>query len=139
MVASPLPLKLFVLAGLLLGAQAAQAQTPATSSAAAPPCSSISGHVSGNGKPMAGVTVSVRGTRLLTITNGEGYFTLATPDVVKPTLELSAAGYESQTVPVAACTPLDLELALLPGTRIKQHGKRKGFIMKTSGMDPKAQ
>lgn len=123
-------MKYLILAGglLLSGARAASAQTaPATGL----PCASLSGYVLGSAKPMAGATVAVQGTRLLAITNSEGYYTLPTANVAKPTLLISAAGYEPLTLTPTTCADEHIELQILPGTRIKQRGKRKGFIMKT--------
>ena len=124
---------LFTWSLLLGGAGTAWAQTaPAT----ALPCASLSGYVLGSDKPLAGVTVAVPGTRLVAITNGEGYFTLATANVAQPVLVFSAAGYEPQTLTPTTCADAHVEMQLLPGTRIKQRGKRKGFIMKTGTPTP---
>ncbi|MGI4833780.1 MAG: carboxypeptidase-like regulatory domain-containing protein [Janthinobacterium lividum] len=113
-------------------AQTAPATAPTTTPAAGPPCSALSGYVLGNDKPLAGATVAVPGTRLLAITNSEGYYTLPTANVPKPTLLFSAAGYEPQSITPTTCADEHVEMQLLPGTRIKQRGKRKGFIMKTA-------
>lgn len=134
----------FALLLALLGGSgvAAAQQMPGTTRPAAPApaapapaptrlCATISGHVLGNGQPLAGATVTVEGTRLVTITNGEGFFTLNIDQVQHPKLQFSAAGYEPQAVPLTSCNTFDVELPLLPGTRIKQRGKKKGFIMKT--------
>ncbi|RZK51116.1 MAG: carboxypeptidase-like regulatory domain-containing protein [Hymenobacter sp.] len=123
-------LSLLLLTGLAPVAQAQTAPTPAPAPATRV-CAAVSGSVTGNGKPLAGVTVSVPGTRLLTITNGEGFFTLTLDNVAHARLDFSAAGYEPQSLPLASCAPVTVDLALLPGTRIKQRGKRKGFIIKT--------
>jgi hypothetical protein len=131
-------MKYFLLAGsfLLFGARLAGAQTapvPAAAAVAAgPPCAALSGYVMGNNKPLAGATVSIQGTRLLTITNSEGYYTLAAANVPKPTLLFSAAGYEAQSISPTSCADEHVEMQLLPGTRIKKRGKRKGFIMETA-------
>jgi len=131
-------MKYFLLLGsLLLGASysatAQIAPAPAAAGVAAgPPCAALSGYVMGNDKPLAGATVSVQGTRLLTITNSEGYYTLPAANVPKPTLLFSAAGYEAQSLAPTTCADEHVEMQLLPGTRIKQRGKRKGFIMKTA-------
>jgi len=82
-------------------------------------------------KPLAGASIFVKGTSIILITNEEGFFTLPASVVNFPTLSVSAAGYAPQDYTYATCTPVTLEMQLLPGTRIKQHGKRKGFIMKT--------
>lgn len=131
-------MKYFLLAAsfFLSARYAATAQTvpvpAATAVAAGPPCAALSGYVMGNSKPLAGATVSVQGTRLLTITNSEGYYTLPAANVPKPTLLFSAAGYEAQSIAPTTCVDEHVEMQLLPGTRIKKRGKRKGFIMETA-------
>jgi hypothetical protein len=82
-------------------------------------------------KPLAGASIFVKGTSIILITNEEGFFTLPASVASFPTLAVSAAGYAPQDYTYTNCTPVTLEMQLLPGTRIKQHGKRKGFIMKT--------
>jgi hypothetical protein len=82
-------------------------------------------------KPLAGVSIFVKGTSIILITNEEGFFTLPASVATFPTLSVSAAGYAPQDYTYTSCVPATLEMELLPGTRIKQHGKRKGFIMKT--------
>lgn len=95
------------------------------------PCGTFTGRVMASEKPLAGVSIFVKGTSIILITNEEGFFTLPATVVNFPTLSVSAAGYAPQDFTYATCTPAMLEMQLLPGTRIKQHGKRKGFIMKT--------
>ncbi len=99
--------------------------------AAARACSAFSGRVMAGGKPLAGVSLSVKGTITVLITNEEGFFTLPATGAGFPTLTVSAAGYAPQVLTLASCAPVTLELEMLPGTRIKKHGKRKGFITKT--------
>lgn len=121
----------------LAGAAPTWAQTvptppPATEAPTQPqPCAVFSGRVSASEKPLAGVTVAVKGTHLILITNEEGFFTLPAQITQFPTLAVSAAGYAPIELTLSSCTPVMVELQLLPGTRIKQRGKRKGFIMKT--------
>ena len=94
-------------------------------------CNAFSGRILASGKPLAGVSLSVKGTITILITNEEGFFTLPATGAGFPVLMVSAAGYAPQVLTLASCTPVMLELELLPGTRIKKHGKRKGFITKT--------
>ena len=125
---------LLFLAGLLLcRAVPAFSQTtpPAAYDAAARPCATFSGRVLAADKPLAGVSLAVKGTINILITNEEGFFTLPATGPGFPTLTVSAAGYAPQVLTLSSCTPVTVELALLPGTRIKKHGKRKGFITKT--------
>lgn len=119
---------LLLLLSLALGG-AAQAQTT-------PPCTTLSGYVFGSDKPLAGVTITVQGTRLLAISNSEGYYAIAGNSTEQPTLAFSAAGYEPQNITAKTCTEARVEMVLLPGTRIKQRGKRKGFIIKTGSPTP---
>jgi hypothetical protein len=109
-----------------------QAVSPKVSATTTPrPCGTFNGRVMANEKPLAGVSIFVKGTNIILITNEEGFFTLPASVVNFPTLEVSAAGYAPQELTFTSCVPVTLEMQLLPGTRIKQHGKRKGFIMKT--------
>lgn len=121
-------LAISLLAASPLLAQSQIAQLPAT---APRPCGTYSGRVMANDKPLAGASVFVKGTSIILITNEEGFFTLPASVVNFPTLAVSAAGYGPQELTYTSCTPVTLEMELLPGTRIKQRGKRKGFIMKT--------
>ncbi|MDO7884776.1 carboxypeptidase-like regulatory domain-containing protein [Hymenobacter cheonanensis] len=106
-----------------------QAAPPAATTAR--PCGTFNGRVMAGEKPLAGTSIFVKGTSIILITNEEGFFTLPASVVNFPTLAVSAAGYAPQEFTYTTCTPVTLEMQLLPGTRIKQHGKRKGFIMKT--------
>lgn len=103
----------------------------AATATTARPCGTFNGRVMASEKPLAGASIFVKGTSIILITNEEGFFTLPASVVNYPTLAVSAAGYAPQDFTYATCTPVTLEMQLLPGTRIKQHGKRKGFIMKT--------
>jgi hypothetical protein len=109
-----------------------QVVSPAANSATqSRPCGTFNGRVMASEKPLAGASVFVKGTSIILITNEEGFFTLPASVVIYPTLAVSAAGYAPQELTYTSCVPVTLEMQLLPGTRIKQHGKRKGFIMKT--------
>lgn len=93
-------------------------------------CGSYTGTIIGNSKPMASVSVAVEDTNIIIITNEEGFFALPSRVKEAPTLKISGAGFEPQTVTYSTCDPLRIELVMLSGTRIKKHGKRKGFIIK---------
>jgi hypothetical protein len=109
-----------------------QVAPPKAAATAAPrPCGTFNGRVMASENPLAGVSIFVKGTNIILITNEEGFFTLPASVVSFPTLEVSAAGYAPQELTYTSCAPVTLEMQLLPGTRIKQRGKRKGFIMKT--------
>jgi hypothetical protein len=94
-------------------------------------CRSFSGHVkSTTGTPLVGATVMVKGTYVARTTNDEGYFTFDLPSVPTqaPHLMVSSAGFGPQEFLITTCDPLNIELQILEGTRIKQRGKHKGFI-----------
>jgi hypothetical protein len=129
--------RLVILAFSLLTASSFSAHGQATQPAAAHPatqprpCGTFNGRIMASEKPLAGASVFVKGTSIILITNEEGFFTLPASVINFPTLSVSAAGYASQDYTYTSCVPVTLEMELLPGTRIKQRGKRKGFIMKT--------
>lgn len=122
--------------GLMQALPAAAQTTPTTTSAAdATPvqltCRTFSGHVQSNsGTPLVGATVLVKGTYVARTTNDEGYFTFDLPTVPTqaPRLQVSSAGFAPQEFLITSCSPMAIELQILEGTRIKQRGKRKGFI-----------
>ena len=49
-------------------------------------------------KPLAGVSISIKGKNTGTITNAEGLFTLKTATKIPFTLVFSMVGYERQTI-----------------------------------------
>lgn len=125
---------ILVLNLLLLSAAPAFSQAIPPKAAATPtprPCGAFNGRVMSSENPLAGASVFVKGTSIILITNEEGFFTLPASITHYPTLEVSAAGYAPQELTYSSCAPVTLEMQLLPGTRIKQRGKKKGFIMKT--------
>lgn len=75
-----------------------------------PPPVHISGIVtdSATGKPLAGVTVKVKGNTMGTITDADGKFSLDVPD--DAVLEVSYLGYISKEIPVNGRTDLRLTL-----------------------------
>ena len=57
----------------------------------------VRGKVTGqNGQPLAGATVTLKGTNLSTSTDEKGNFQLATGNLLKPVFTVSFVGYESQ-------------------------------------------
>jgi hypothetical protein len=124
-------LTLTLLAASPLVARSQVVPPAANSATQSRPCGTFNGRVMASEKPLAGASVFVKGTSIILITNEEGFFTLPASVVTYPTLAVSAAGYAPQELTYTSCVPVTLEMQLLPGTRIKQHGKRKGFIMKT--------
>lgn len=91
--------------------------------------SGYSGFVKSAGKALAGANVFVEGTNITLATNGEGFFVLPPSVRERPTLRVSAMGYESAALDYQSCEPVTLEMKVLPGTRFKKHGRRKGFIL----------
>lgn len=116
---------------LAAGTEPAFSQGAPAAAPASRPCGTFNGRIMASEHPLAGVSIFVKGTNIILITNEEGFFTLPASVVSFPTLSVSAAGYAPQEYTYTTCTPAMLEMELLPGTRIKQRGKRKGFIMKT--------
>lgn len=125
-------MKYFLLLLSLALSGTARAQTAAGTA----PCATLSGYVFGSDKPLAGVTVTVQDTKLLAISNSEGYYAITGNTAEHPTLLFNAAGYEPERLAATTCTEARVSMALLPGTRIKQRGKRKGFIIKTGSPAP---
>ena len=116
---------------LAAGSTPSFGQTTPAPTTASRPCGAFTGRIMALDKPLAGASIFVKGTSVILITNEEGFFALPASVTGYPTLSVSAAGYGPQEYTYTNCTPVTLEMQLLPGTRIKQHGKRKGFIMKT--------
>src|ERR1700742_4244839 len=57
----------------------------------------VRGKVTGqNGQPLAGASVTIKGTNLSTTTDENGDFQLQTGNVLKPVVTVSFIGYESQ-------------------------------------------
>ncbi len=88
-----------------------------------------SGFVKSAGKALAGANVFVEGTNITLATNGEGFFVLPPSVRERPMLRVSAMGYESAVLDYQGCEPVTLEMRVLPDTRFKKHGRRKGFIL----------
>lgn len=88
-----------------------------------------SGTVLVKGEPMAGAAVAVKGTKVLVVTNGMGFFTL--PAVVRlyPTLLVDAMGYAPLAFTYSDCEPVTIELHPLANVHFKKHGRKKGFLI----------
>lgn len=71
----------------------------------------ITGRVTGaNGDPLVGASVSVKGSRLGTVTDASGNFSISVPD--DAVLVISSVGYESQEVSVSGKTNITVSLKL---------------------------
>jgi TonB-linked SusC/RagA family outer membrane protein len=69
--------------------------------------------VSSSGDPLFGATIRVKGSTLGTNTDSSGNFTLSVPE--EATLVISYVGYQSQELPVAGNTRMNITLQALPG------------------------
>ena len=70
----------------------------------------VSGTVTNQtGQPLAGVSVTIQGTKKGTVTDGFGHFQITVPDE-NSVLEISYIGYQSKTVPVAGQNVLQISL-----------------------------
>lgn len=83
-------------------------------SAATPPApdKNITGQVkSQDGTPLAGVTVSLKGTNVNTITDNSGDFTIRVPDNLQnPVLTFSSSGYLPQEIIIGDKSRIDVQL-----------------------------
>jgi len=70
---------------------------------------SVTGTITGDGEPLIGATVSVKGTSLGTITDFDGKFEIAIPDDAE-TLVFSYTGFESLEMAINNQTVFDIEL-----------------------------
>ena len=61
-------------------------------------------------KPLAGVSISIKGKNIGTATNSEGFFRLKTATPIPFTLVFSMIGYERQTVEVSNNSPINVSL-----------------------------
>lgn len=61
-------------------------------------------------KPLAGVSINIKGKNTGTITNAEGLFTLKTTTKTPFTLVFSMVGYERQTIEVTNDSPINVSL-----------------------------
>lgn len=73
----------------------------------------VSGKVTDNaGTPLAGVTVSIKGTKTATVTGPDGTFSISAPSASSQ-LVFSYVGYQIQEVAVGSRTSLDIRMANL--------------------------
>lgn len=71
----------------------------------------VNGKVTGaNGEPISGVTVNVKGSKVSTSTDGNGFFSISVPEGA--TLVFSSVGFESQEVPVNGRSEINVTLKL---------------------------
>ena len=80
---------------------------------AAPAKRTVNGFVSDEaGEPLPGASVALKGTKIGTVTDMNGIFSLSIPtDVKNPQLEISFVGMVSQTVSVKGDKPVTVELS----------------------------
>src|SRR5690242_6031306 len=72
----------------------------------------ISGNVTSDSGPLAGVTVQVKGTNISSLTGEDGSFTIGVPDNAK-TLVFSFVGMETPEVPISGKTNFQMQLIAL--------------------------
>jgi TonB-linked SusC/RagA family outer membrane protein len=84
---------------------------PENNAATAPsPPRTIKGKVTDeNGQPMAGVTVSIKGSQKAVTTDGNGEYTIGVPDE-KATLQFSYVGFTTQEIAVGSSTVYNIRL-----------------------------
>jgi TonB-linked SusC/RagA family outer membrane protein len=74
----------------------------------------INGKVTGqNGEPLAGVSVTAKGTSLGTATDANGNFSLSVPDATS-TLVFSSVGFVAQEITIGGRTTINISLASAP-------------------------
>ncbi len=97
----------------------------------------ISGRVvNDQGEPLPNVSVLIAGTKIGTITNSEGRFSLNAPDDKNIVLEISSVGYQTQRINVSGKSTLDVVLLsdtqtigeiVVTALDISKQEKRLGF------------
>ena len=70
----------------------------------------VTGVVTGDGEPLIGVNILVKGSSVGTITELDGSYVLEVPSP-NDTLSFSYIGYQTRLVPIAGRTQVDLEMA----------------------------
>ncbi len=68
-----------------------------------------------SGNPMSGVTVMAKGTRIETITDDNGYYSLTGVEASKAVLVFIFVGYEQQEINVKGRTVINITLKEIPG------------------------
>lgn len=68
-----------------------------------------------NGKPLEGVSVQVKGTNHITVTNSKGTFSITAPSPVS-VLVFSSVGYQQQELPVNNRSQLDFSMSIQANT-----------------------
>lgn len=97
-------------------------------------CAPLGGQVfDPNGKPLVGATLLVKGTQQVYVTNTEGKFQFTAPIYQDQILEVQAAGFKFQQVPLTECTLPRLVLEQVPQAQIRKKGKRAGQVIRMGG------
>ncbi|PJJ48545.1 carboxypeptidase regulatory-like domain-containing protein [Hymenobacter chitinivorans] len=113
---------------LFSGACLAQQPVTASAPAASQECSTLTGVVTDeNQRPLTGATVVIVGVNDAFSTNSEGQYIVSSrkPLPAAARLQISAGGYETQTLVPSGCQLPTVSLKLLPGTRFKRDGRIK--------------
>lgn len=132
------PRCLIILLTLAPGLLAAQAVASAPASGTHPEApapagndcgQSYSGFVLSSTHPLAGASVAVKGTSVMVVTNGQGFFALPPAVARRPTLVIDAMGYATRVLTYTSCESVTVDLMLLASTRVRKHGRKKGYIL----------
>lgn len=107
--------------------------TPAQNQSDALSCLVLTGRVTDQfAYPLTGATIMLRSPNKgynpdAFGTNAEGYYMVTSKQPIprNTIMEIRAAGYNSQELPLTNCQPLDITLAPLEGTRFKSDGRIK--------------
>lgn len=67
----------------------------------------------GDGTPLPGASISIRGTNTFTVADANGQFSIAAPTVLPFTLRISSVGYKTQEVQVYELTDEPFEISLI--------------------------
>jgi hypothetical protein len=121
---------------LLLAATAVHAQEAAPATPSQPAefsCRVLTGRVTDQfAYPLTGATIMLRNPNKgfnadAFSTNAEGHYMVTSKQPIpsNTVMEITAAGYTSQELPLTDCKPLDITLVPLEGTRFKADGRIK--------------
>ncbi|WP_167852044.1 carboxypeptidase-like regulatory domain-containing protein [Hymenobacter elongatus] len=96
-------------------------------------CAPLTGQVTdADGQPISSVTVMIKGTRNVYLSDTEGRFELTAPVYREQVLVVEAAGYLARVVPMTDCTLPVLTLERDPSMRIRRSGKRAGQVTRSN-------
>ncbi|MCB2379369.1 carboxypeptidase-like regulatory domain-containing protein [Hymenobacter sp. BT635] len=92
-------------------------------------CAPLLGQVvDGEGQPLTGATLLIKGTQHVYITDNDGRFQLTAPVYYKQVMAVEAAGYTTRLIPLNDCKLPVVVLERDPSSKIKRTGKRAGQV-----------